>query len=221
MSITSAIPVVFASGDPVAAGLAASLARPGRNGTGVSAVTPELSAKNLDLLHQIVPHLKRVAYLQGPVSPLHARHVNEMHAAAKTLRVELQVFSAHSADELDKSLKSIQAGRFDGLVVSSDLLTLTYGERIARAARRARLPAIYPWRDYHEHGALVSYGVSGRAVTQRMARYVDRILRGADPGDLPVEENSTFELVVDLREAAAIGVTVPQSILLRADEVIR
>ena len=221
MEATSTTPIIFLSADPVATGLAESLARPGANATGVSVASPELAAKRLDLLHQLVPQARRIAFLLNPSNAAIALTSAEAQKAASTLGLRLEKFDARNAAEIDASLRAIQRSAPDAILVASDLTLLKDSARIASGVRKARVPAVFPWREYHEHGVLMSYGPDFRQVTRRLASYVDRILKGANPGDLPVEEVSKFDLVVDLRVARELKIDVPQSLLLRADEVIR
>ena len=221
VSATSTIPVVFVSGDPVAAGLATNLARPGANATGVSSQTADLMAKRLQLFQQIVPRARHVVLLVNPDYPVHAAIVRETQNAARTLRVHIETLSARNADELDAALRVIEHGASDALIVGSDVFFIVNKDKIAEAVRRAKLPTLVPTKDYRGEGMLISYGPSLKEMGRRAAAYVDRILRGAKPGDLPIEQGVKFELVIDLRVARELGLKVPQDLLLRADEVIR
>ena len=221
LSATSTIPVVFLSGDPIASGLAASLARPGANATGVSTQTTELMAKRLELLQQVVPRLRRATLLVNPDNPLHAAILSETQKVARTLRIQIVPLSARNADELDAALRGIQRNAGDALIVSSDTFFRVSKDKIGDAVRKAKLPALVPTKDYQWDGVLMSYGPSLSWGARRAAIYVDKIVKGARPADLPVEQVSKFELVIDLRAAHQLGIKVPQEILLRADEVIR
>ncbi len=221
LSATSTIPVVFISGDPVAAGLVPSLARPGANGTGVSSLTTELMAKRLQLLQQIAPRIRRVILLVNPDSPLHAAVLEETQKVGRKLRMRIVALNARNADELDAALSRIQRGAGDAFIVSSDIFFIVNKDKIAAAIRKARLPAIVPTKDYQGDGVLMSYGSSVSWMAHRAAAYVDKILKGAKPGDLPVEQSPKLELIIDLRAAHKLGLKVPQELLLRADEVIR
>jgi putative ABC transport system substrate-binding protein len=221
MEATSMIPIVFVSADPVAAGLAQSLARPGANATGVSVVSPELAAKRLDLLLQLVPHTRRIAFLRNPYSAAAAMKMAEAHKAARQLGVHLQPFDARSAGEIDAAFHAIRRSQPDAILVDSDTAFLHESARITTAIRKTRIAAVFPWKEYHDHGALVSFGPDYADVMRRTASYVIKIFRGAKPDNLPVEEISKFDLMIDLRVAREIGIEVPQSLLLRADEVIR
>ena len=221
LSATSTIPVVFLSGDPVGTGLAASLAHPGANASGVSTLSTELMPKRLELLRQVAPQVRRVILLGNPSSPLQAGVLKEAHKAGEALRMQVVAVDARNAAELDAALRRLQHRAHDGFMVSSDLLFLTNRAKVAAAVAKAKLPGIFPWRDYHDVGVLMSYGASTREMGRRAAAYVDKILKGAKPADLPVEQSSKYELVIDLRVARELGLKVPQGLLLRADEVIR
>lgn len=221
LSATSTIPVVFLSGDPVGTGLAASLAHPGANASGVSTLSTELMPKRLELLRQVAPQVRRVILLGNPSSPLQAGVLKEAHKAGEALRMQVVAVDARNAAELDEALRRLQHRAHDGFMVSSDLLFLSNKAKVAAAVARAKLPGIFPWRDYHDVGVLMSYGASTREMGRRAAAYVDKILNGAKPAELPVEQSSKYELVIDLRVARELGLKVPQELLFRADEVIR
>ena len=221
LSATSTIPVVFLSGDPVGTGLAASLAHPGANASGVSTLSTELMPKRLELLRQVAPQVRRVILLGNPSSPLQAGVLKEAHKAGEALRMQVVAVDARSAAELDAALRRLQHRAHDGFMVSSDLLFLTNRAKVAAAVAKAKLPGIFPWRDYHDVGVLMSYGASTREMGRRAAAYVDKILKGAKPADLPVEQSSKYELVIDLRVAHELGLKVPEILLQRADAVIR
>jgi len=222
LDATKIVPILFASGDPVATGLVASLARPGGNATGLSVASPELTAKRLELLRQIKPRARRILYLRNPAPPIGPPLLKEAQRAARTLGMQLELVEAGSARELEGALGMIQRSTADGALVAGDLTFLLYKAKIVRALNKARLPAVYQWREYHDHGALMSYGPSWKNdVGRRLAVYIDRILNGAKPSELPVEEVSKQDLIIDLRIARELGLEVPQALLLRADEVLR
>lgn len=221
MEATSTIPIVFVSADPVATGLAKSLARPGGNATGVSVASPELVAKRLDLLHQVLPHARRIAFLRNPNNASISQQWAEGQKAAGQIGVYLEAFDARDAAQIDKSLRAIQRSAPGAILVASDLLFLTEKARVVSAIRRAKIPAMFAWKEYHEQGALMSYGPDLKDVTRRTAVYVVKILKGAKPSDLPIEEVSKFDLVIDLRVAQELKIEIPQGLLFRADEVIR
>lgn len=222
MQSTAIIPVVFASvGDPVVSGFAASLAKPGRNGTGVSVFATELYPKRLELLHQLAPKARRVTYLINSSNPLTPRFLEEMEMAARKLGVRLQTLDARNTRELDAVLHSLDKNPPEAILVGGDLLYLAHKERVAAAVRKSRVPAIFASEGYHEHGALMSYGPSLREAGRLAAVYVDKILKGASPSELPIEQISRYELIVDLRLARELRIDVPRELLVRADKVIQ
>ena len=222
MRATAAIPVVFGSvGDPVAMGFAASLARPGRNGTGVSIDSTELYPKRVEFLHQLAPKARRITYLVNSSNPIAARMLEETKIAARTLGVRLQTLDARNAGELDGVLHTLSKNPPEAILVGGDLLYLANKGKVAAAVRKARIPAIFPYDDFHEHRALMSHGPSIREAGRLAAGYVDKILKGANPSELPIQQISRFELIIDLRLAREQGIKVPQDLLYRADKVIR
>ncbi len=218
---TSTLPVVILSvTDPVASGLAASLARPGRNITGVGNLSRDLSGKVLELLVQVVPGISRVAALRNPLNPSSALHLKETEAAARALGLELQLVEARAPEDLEGAFATIRRGRAGGIVVLTDAMFIGQRHRIGDLATRSRLPTVFARRENTEGGGLMSYGPSLSDQFRRAATYVDKILKGAKPGDLPVEQPTKFELVINLKTAKALGLTIPPSLLSRADEVI-
>jgi putative ABC transport system substrate-binding protein len=220
---TSRIPIVFNMlGDPVAARWVASYARPGGNLTGMVGLSPELAGKRLELLKEFVPHAVRIALLANPSNPIEERGQSAATAAAGRLGVDLQVFEAARPEAIEQAFARMTAARADALMVLQDVMFATQPQRstILRVAAEARLPAIYVESDWVPAGGLMSYAPSLYDMGRRAAEYVDKILKGAKPADLPVEQPTKFELVVNLKTAKALGITIPQSILLRADEVI-
>jgi putative ABC transport system substrate-binding protein len=215
------IPVVFLVGDPVGTRLAMSLSHPGGRGTGVSMLMPEMVSKRVELLLQLAPGIRRIVFLTNSYNPLNVRMLEEARRATAALGVELTTVDVRSADELDAALHTMPRGTTDGLVVSPDLLLLANKAKISQAVRKARLPAIFPYRAYHEDGVLMSYGGNVKEAARKLAVYVDKILKGADPSELPIEQMSKYDLIVDLRVARAMGIHVPPDLLQRADEVIR
>ena len=216
----TSIPVVFiAGGDVVEIGLVAGLARPGGNLTGLSVLTVELNAKRLELLKEAFPKVRRVAVLGNPANPAYASLLKEIQAAAKAFSMQLQILEARSPDEIDPAFSTIErtAG---ALLVASDPTLNANRKRIVELAAKSRLPAIYEFREFAEAGGLMSYGTSLPSAYRRIATYVDKILKGAKPADLPVEQPTQFELVINMKTAKALGIRIPQSILLRADKVI-
>jgi len=215
------LPVVFLAGDPVAAGLATSLARPGGNATGVSLLTSELTAKRLELLRLSAPRARHFILLTNSANPTTLRQLEGAQEGARTLGLELMVLDARNATELDAALARIPQSGAGGVVVSAELLFLANRARIARALRETRLPAIFPATEYHDAGVFMSYGPSLKQAMRRVAVYVDKILKGAKPRDLPIEQVAKVELGIDLRVARAQSLEIPEELLLRADEVIR
>ncbi len=200
----------------------ASLARPGGNITGLSlGDLREFQGKRLELLRQAVPRISRVAFLWNPADPGNARQYAGMEAAAKPLRVTLESVELRAAAELDDAYATIVRRHVDALVVPAGPLLFGQRRRIAELSARTRIPAMYESAEFAEAGGLISYGPSLPEMFRRAASYVDRILRGAKPGDLPVEQSRKFELVINAKTAKALGLTIPQSLLLRADEVIQ
>jgi len=222
MQATATIPVVFASvGDPIVSGFAASLARPGRNGTGVSIISTELYPKRVEFLHQLAPKARRITYLTNSSNPLAARLLEEVEIAARKLGVRIQVRDARDAGELDAVLRTLGKNRPEAILVGGDLLYLANMEKVAEAVRKARVPAMFPYDDFHEYGALMSFSASMGESGRLAAGYVDKILKGAKPAELPIQQISRFELIIDLRLAREQGIKVPQEMLFRADKVIQ
>ena len=219
---TSTIPIVMATaGDPVGIGLVASLARPGGNVTGNSILGPDLAGKRLELLKEIVPGASRIAVLSNPTNPTHALFVRETQAAAKTLGVALQVLAVQGPDDFERVFQAATSGRADALLVFGDPVFTAHRTRLANLAIKSRLPSLYELSGFAEAGGLAHYGASLPEMFRRAAAYVDKILRGAKPADLPVEQASKFELVINIKTAQALGLPIPQSVLLRADRVVQ
>jgi putative ABC transport system substrate-binding protein len=219
---TRTIPIVFTGvADPVGQGIVASLARPGGNITGTSLQHPETAAKTLELLKEIVPSLQRVAVLSNPSNASLPGVIREVQAAAKHLRIDTRVVGATAPEEFGKAFAEMLPQRPGGLVILSDPMFNLHMQRLAALATEHRLPAIGGNSSFPEMGGLMSYGANRLDQFVRVAVLVDKILRGAKPTDLPVEQPTKFDLVVNLATAKALGVTVPQTILVRADKVIR
>jgi len=222
MRATSTIPIVMSVvADPLGSGLVASLAHPGANVTGLSMMTTDLSAKRLQLLKEVIPRLNRVAVLWNPATPWHPKVIEELKAAAPSLSIELQFVGARTPEELSPAFSAVRAAHAQALYVIEDPFFLTRRQMIMSLASKAALPVTYGERRFADAGALLSYGAHFADLWYRSASYVVKILKGAKAGDLPIEQPTKFELVVNLRTAKALGVTIPESILLRADEVIR
>ncbi len=217
---TTTIPIVMAgTGDAVATGLVASLARPGGNITGSTDSVPELTAKLLELLKEVMPRTGRVAVLVNPDNPSHAPVFKAMEATARSLKVELHRVEIRGRNEFESAFAAMTKSRVDAIVVTTDSLFNANVRAIADLAARKQLPAAGT-REFAEAGGSIGYGVNFPAVSRRAAYFIDKILRGAKPGDLPVEQPTKFELVINLKTAKALGLTIPPSLLLRADQVI-
>ena len=220
-SATSTIPIVFRSGaDPVADGLVASLARPGGNLTGVSFVADELTAKRLELLSELVPRAGVIALLMNPNNATAERVIRDVQEAARTKGLQLHVLKASSESEIDTAFASLVQLHAGALVVGADPFLSSRREQLVALASRRAVPSIYAWREFAASGGLISYGPSLTSAFRLVGTYAGKVLKGAKPADLPVQQPTTFELVINLRTAKALGLTVPQSMLTRADEVI-
>ena len=220
-NVTQTVPIVMAvSNDPVGTGLVASLNRPGGNITGLSILTGELVSKWLQLLTEIVPGLARVAVLSNPLNPSSAPLLEQTKAAAQSLGVEIHVAEVQGPDRFESAFAAIKAARAGALIVLPDGMLYSQHPRIVTFSAASHLPALFGQKEVVEAGGLIAYGPNIPASFRRSAAYVDKILQGAKPADLPVEQPTIFELVVNLETARAIGLTIPASILLRADEVI-
>jgi len=218
---TRTIPIVMAiSGDPVGTGLVASVARPGGNITGLSIMTSELVGKQLALLKEVVPNVSRVAVLWNPANPLGTPQLREAKAAAPALAVQLQVLPVRAPSEFESAFAAMTRARAGALLVLPDAMFGVNRPQLADLAAKSRLPAMYGLRELVEAGGLMAYGPHYADVFRRAATYVDKILKGAKPGDLPVEQPTKFELVINLKTAKALGLTIPPSLLQRADQVI-
>jgi putative tryptophan/tyrosine transport system substrate-binding protein len=221
--VTHTIPIVMTGiTDPVAQGFVASLARPGGNITGLASLNEGLFGKRLEILKETVPQSTRIAVLTNPANPLHGSWMNDLTVAARALGLYLHVVELHRAEELDTAFAAMTQARADALIVLTDpvLLNKLHGRTVDLAATY-RLPAIYPWRYYVDAGGLMFYGASVPDVSRRLAVYVDKILKGAKPGELPVEQATTFERVINLKTAEALGLTIPPTLLFQATEIIR
>ena len=214
--------VMIGVGDPVGQGLIASLARPGGNVTGLSySVDLKLFGKQLELLKETVPKVRRVAILSNPGNPAHALGIREVKVAARSLGVQLQLLEARGPEDFDGAFAAMAKERVGALLVVSDSMFSLHRTRLLDLAARSRLPAAYGFRDLVEAGGLMSYGPSVPDLYRRAATYVDKILKGAKPGDLPVEQPTKFELVINIKTAKALGLTIPQSMFIRADQIIQ
>jgi putative ABC transport system substrate-binding protein len=218
---TNTIPIVMGTGaDPVGFGLVKSLAHPGGNVTGLSNFAEELASKQLDVMRELLPHLSRVGVLINVTNPLHVPQWRETQAAAVKPGIALVPFEIHQPEQLEAAFAEFARERVDALLVEPDTTFITYHRHIAELAASARLPAIYFSRAQAQNSGLMSYGPDLREGYRRAAIYVDKILRGAKPDDLPVEQPSKIELVINLKTAKALGLEIPPQLLARADEVI-
>jgi putative tryptophan/tyrosine transport system substrate-binding protein len=218
--VTSVVPIVFAvAGDPVGTGLVSSLARPGGNITGLSVLATDLAGKRIELLREVVPNLRRLGIIGNAGNPLILQEMSEYRAAASMLGLEVAVFEIRQAEDIAPTFELLK-GRAEALYVCQDLLTLANRVRINTLAVGARVPVMLASREQVEAGGLMSYGPDFLDLFRRSADYVDKILRGAKPADLPVEQPTKFDFVLNLTTAKALGVMMPPSLLARADEVI-
>jgi putative tryptophan/tyrosine transport system substrate-binding protein len=221
-SATSTIPIVFRhGGDPVKDGLVTNLARPGGNLTGVSQLGDEgLTAKRLELLSELVPLAGVIALLVNPNNSTAERVIQEVQQAAPTKGVQLHVLKASSENEIDTAFASLAQLHAGALIVGADPFLTSRREQFVALASRHAVPSIYAWREFAASGGLISYGASLTSALRLVGHYAGKILKGAEPADLPVQQSTTFELVINLKTAEALGLTVPRSMLMRADEVI-
>jgi putative ABC transport system substrate-binding protein len=219
---TQTIPIVMAnSTDPVETGFVASLARPGGNITGLSNISPELSAKRLELLKEAAPGLSRVAIMWSPDVRGAVLDYKELQSAARSLRLQLQSVEVSRAGDFDRAFSALTTGRAEALIVAGSPLAFINRGQIASLAQKNRLPSMFAQREFVEVGGLIAYGPNLAEGWRRAAAYVDKILKGAKPADLPVEQPTKFELVINLKTAKALGLTIPQTLLQRADQVIQ
>jgi putative ABC transport system substrate-binding protein len=219
---TDAIPIVIVTtGDPVASGLVASLARPGGNITGLTALGQELGGKRLEVLKETIPKVSRVAILSNPLNPDSHLSLQGVDVAARVLGVQLRLQEASDPNELEKAFKAIANDGAEALMVLADPMFISERRRIATLSAKSRLPTMYGHREYMDAGGLMFYGASLADMWRRAAIFVDKILKGAKPADLPVEQPTKFELVINLKAAKQIGLTIPPQVLARADRVIR
>jgi ABC-type uncharacterized transport system substrate-binding protein len=219
--VTSTTPIVLtAGGDPVRAGLVASLARPGGNVTGMSEVVPDLAPKLLQMLREIVPTMTHVGVLWDPANPSYESTRHEIERATKVLALQVTPVNVTRPEQFEEAFATITRERLEGLIVYVTPITQGHRKQIVDFALGRRLPVIYSAREFVDAGGLLSYGPNHRALFHRAATYVDKILKGARPADLPVEQPTKFELVINLKTAKALGLTIPPSLLQRADQVI-
>jgi putative ABC transport system substrate-binding protein len=218
---TSIVPIVMAfSGDPVGNGVVSNLARPGGNITGFSYMSTDLAAKRLEMLNQAFPKGARLAVLYNPGEPATELELRETEAAARTIGVALQPLAARDADDLEAVFEVAVRERLDAMIVFTHGFAVLNRARIIEQAARRRLPTMYGWREFVSDGGLMSYGPNVPAMVRKAANYVDRILRGEKPGDLPIQQPARLELIINLKTAKALGLEIPPTLLVRADEVI-
>jgi putative ABC transport system substrate-binding protein len=220
-SATSTIPIVFIASDPLGSGLVPSLARPAGNLTGFSLfLGDEFSSKWLELLKEALPNVSRVAFLWNPVNPASSHYVTVLRGAAEKLGVMLNLQAVSDPDQFDGAFATMVATRAQALIVVVDPLTVRYRERIVELAMKNQLPAMYGFREFVDAGGLIAYGVNVPYLCRRAAVYVDKIIKGAKPADLPIEQPTRFELLINLKTAKALGVEIPPTLVARADEMI-
>jgi putative ABC transport system substrate-binding protein len=218
---TKTIPIVMtAAGDPLGSGLVASLARPGGNVTGMSLMVPDLGAKRLELLKEVLPRLSRVAVLWNAANPYSALVFKETQAGGQTLGIEVQSLEVRGPEDFDRAFETVRRLRPDALITVEDPLTASYTAPIAEFTASEQLPSLHGIREFVAAGGLMSYGANIADLFRRAADYVDKILKGAKPADLPVQQPTKFELVINTKTARALGLEVPATVLARADEVI-
>ena len=218
---TQSIPIVMAAaGDPVKAGIVSSLAQPGGNITGTTLIHPELSGKRIQLLMEAAPGIKRVAVIWNPNSPASADILRETEGAARAMGLQVHPFEAGSPSDVDGALQAVMTARANALITVGDGMLWTQRARIVDFASKHRLPAMFPDREFAEVGGLMAYGPNAADSVRRAAALVDRVLKGAKPADLPIEQPTQMDLLLNLKTAKALGLTVPQSLLVRAERVI-
>ncbi len=220
--VTTTVPIVMAQvNDPVGSGFIASLARPGGNMTGLSTLVPELSGKRLELLKEVVPKLSRVAVIGDSTAPGNTQALKETELAARAFKVQLQYLDILGPKDIETAFREARKGRADAVLVLGSPVLISQRRQVADLTVKNRLPATYNQPEYVEAGGLMSYGVSVVDLYRRAATYVDKILKGRKPADLPVEQPIKFELVINLKAAKQIGLTIPPNVLARADRVIK
>jgi putative tryptophan/tyrosine transport system substrate-binding protein len=219
---TSTIPIVFAQeGEPVGSGLVASLARPGGNVTGLSTFSPELHGKRLEILKEVDPRISRVAVFGTSTVQGHALFLKDQEPAARALRLQLQYLDLLNSRDIETAFRAASKGRADAILLLSGPVLNAHRRQVVDLAAKSRLPAMYNFPEFVQAGGLMSYGVSNVDMARRAATYVDKILKGAKPAELPVEQPTKFEFVINLKAAKQIGLTIPPNVLVRADKVIR
>jgi ABC-type uncharacterized transport system substrate-binding protein len=219
--VTKTIPIVFAThADPVGVGHVASLARPGGNITGLSMILTDLVAKQLEVMKEAIPHMKRIGVLESLTAPSHRPAADALAAAAPKLGVSLHMLPVQTVDDFERAFATMAREHVSGVFVIGSAQTFAHRTRLAQLALKHQLPSMFGPRENVEAGGLMSYAPDLRELTRRAATYIDKILKGAKPADLPVEQASKYELIINLKTAKALGLTIPQSLLLRVDHVI-
>jgi putative tryptophan/tyrosine transport system substrate-binding protein len=219
---TATIPIVMGFDyDPVGSGVVASLARPGGNVTGLSSLAPEISGKQLELLKEVFPRLSRVAVLGNSTEPAIGQLRKEAELVAGAFKVQLQYLDVLAPNDIRTAFRAANKGRAEAVLALSSFVIISQRTQIADLAIKNRLPAIYPWPEFVEDGGLMTYGASSNDLFRRAATYVDKILKGAKPANLPVEQPKKFEFIINLKTAKQIGLTIPPNVLVRADRVIK
>jgi putative ABC transport system substrate-binding protein len=219
---TSTIPIVLAGvGDPVQAGLVSSLLHPGSNVTGVSRLSPDFIGKRVELIKEVIPKTNLIAALSNPDNPAHAANLRQIDIKARALTIELEIVTARNPNEFESAFAAATKARADAFLLMSDALFHTYPSKIVELAAKNRLPAMYDRSDFVEAGGLMSFAVNIADLSRRAAAYVDKILKGSNPANLPVEEPTRYDLVVNLNAAHALELTIPPNVMARADRVIK
>ena len=219
---TTTIPVVMAGGgNPVDAGLVTSLAKPGGNITGLATIQNELTGKRLELLKETFPKISRVAVVLNPEGQVPSQGYEQLKSLAQSLKVNIESFNVRNPDDIDRAFEAIAKRRVDGLLLESDPIFNVNRTKIIDLVAKNKLPAVYPERRWVEDGGMMGYGTDLIEVARRAAIFVDKILKGAKPAELPVEQPTKFEFVINLKTAKQLGLTIPQSVLYRADSVIK
>jgi putative tryptophan/tyrosine transport system substrate-binding protein len=218
---TTQIPIIMgAIGDAVNTGLVSNLARPGANITGFIALNVDLEEKRLELLKEVIPHLSRVAVLGNSLNPLNRVNLDTARRAAQRLSVVVEAFEVQNSLGVETALRAITQANPDAVLLASDTSLLSERKQIVDAMATSRIPAIYPFREYADVGGFITYGANLSILFERAASYVDKILKGEKPGNLPVQQATAFEILINLKAATGLGLTLPASVLVRADEVI-
>jgi putative tryptophan/tyrosine transport system substrate-binding protein len=221
-NFTKTTPIVFIAADPVKTGLVSNLGRPGGNLTGLSlTLGDEFAGKWLELLVDTIPQLSRVAILWNPSNPSNASFLKAVQSSSQSFRTTLLLHGVADASQFDSAFRAMADARAQALIVFVDPITVRHRARIVELATKGRLPAIYGFREFADAGGLMAYGPNVAGACRRAAVYVDKVLKGAKPGDLPVEQVTQFEFLINLKTVKALGLTVPQSVLVRADEIIQ